>query len=104
MHDTSLLDDRIVFAGLKKRSSVNAVKLTRGLRSGERNTDLTNTLLNRAQFEMVKEDVKDIFKNHLQYDLVDKQMHKGDDIAVFTYSWISSVLLNIGMRNAGQLG
>lgn len=57
-----MLDDRIVFAGLKKRTSMNAIKLTRGLRSGERNTDLTNTLLNRTQFEMVKQDVQDIFK------------------------------------------
>lgn len=33
-----------------KRSTKDSIRLTRGLRSGERNTDMSNTLLNRAQF------------------------------------------------------
>lgn len=40
--------EEIAWSGLKKRTNEKAVYLKRGLRSGERNTDLTNTLLNRA--------------------------------------------------------
>lgn len=54
---------------------------------------------------MVHDDVcaqfKEMFK---EKEIVTEQMHKGDDIAIFTTSWIASVILNIGMRNAGQLG
>lgn len=35
--------------------------MKRGLRSGERNTDLTNTLLNRTQFQMVCDDVYKLY-------------------------------------------
>lgn len=31
-------------------------------------------------------------------------MHKGDDIAAMLDSWLTGVLLNIGMRNSGQSG
>lgn len=31
-------------------------------------------------------------------------MHKGDDIAVFTSGWITSVVLNVLMRCTGQNG
>lgn len=33
--------------------------------------------------------------------LVNEEVHKGDDIAAFTNSWVASVVLNVCMRIAG---
>lgn len=40
--------DDMQWAGIYNRTTEKAVRLTRGLRSGERNTDMSNTLLNRV--------------------------------------------------------
>lgn len=39
--------DEIAWSGLLRRTTDKAIHMKRGLRSGERNTDMTNTLLNR---------------------------------------------------------
>lgn len=46
--DWNKSDEEIAWSGLLKRTNRGAIYLKRGLRSGERNTDLTNTLLNRT--------------------------------------------------------
>lgn len=43
-------ESSIAWSGLLKRTTKDAIHMKKGLRSGERNTDLTNTLLNRTQF------------------------------------------------------
>lgn len=48
VHDWKMTEAEIAHAGLSRRTTKDAIKLTRGLRSGERNTDMTNTLLNRV--------------------------------------------------------
>lgn len=63
-------ESSIAWAGLLKRTTKNAIHMKKGLRSGERNTDLTNTLLNRTQFQIVEDDVKNIFKGILKEDCV----------------------------------
>lgn len=40
--------ESIAWSGLLKRTTEKAIYMKRGLRSGERNTDLSNTLLNRT--------------------------------------------------------
>lgn len=46
--DTDTKIEDIAWSGLLKRTTEKAIYMKRGLRSGERNTDLTNTLLNRT--------------------------------------------------------
>lgn len=45
--------DEVRWAGISKRSTQNAIYLKSGLRSGQRDTDMVNTMLNRVQFQTV---------------------------------------------------
>lgn len=46
--NTNETAENIAWSGLMKRTTKDGIHMKRGLRSGERNTDLTNTLLNRT--------------------------------------------------------
>jgi len=68
-------------AGLYNRTNVDKVRCLRGLRSGERNTNFTNSLLNRTQLLMVIEDANRLFPGIATME----SYHKGDDVA----GWVS---------------
>jgi len=76
--------------------------LKKGLASGRRDTNLTNTMLNVVQSWSAMDDLKQLFPD--QEDFIKEELHKGDDIALMLKNEISSILLLLMMRISGQNG
>ena len=64
---------------------------TRGLRSGERNTNFTNSMLNKVQLDMAVDDAELAVPGTGK---IQTQYHKGDDVALITDSWLHAVAIN----------
>ena len=64
--DWNYTPEDLAWGGLTNRTNEGCIKLNKGLCSGERNTDFTNTILNRIQFEAVHQDVQKIFGSVLR--------------------------------------
>lgn len=86
------------------RSTEKAIYLKSGLRSGQRDTDMVNTMLNRVQFQTVTQDLDQIIGKEYGTDSIEVQLHKGDDVAAFLQTWVSALAFNIALRAGGQNG